>query len=180
MKSIIVTKLDAARRQLEAAALLYFNDLDIVSVHTLAAAAYGIVEGVAQKKGRSTILQRDLFNYLSEDLVKEVRKAMRSPQNFFKHADRDPDQEIEFEPQFTEMLMLDAMATYGQLTGEKPILFVGFANWFGMQNPELFKTVPETRQMLAEIKRHFGAMSRKDFLEKHLARATTIRAKLGT
>jgi hypothetical protein len=105
---------------------------------------------------------------------------MRSPQNFFKHADRDPDGEIEFEPQFTEMLMLDAMATYGQLTGEQPILFGGFANWFGMQNPDWFKAVPETHRMLTEVSRHFGAMSRKAFLEKHLATATRIRSSPGT
>lgn len=37
MAPIIVTKIDAARRQLEVAVLLYFNDRDPLAIHTLAA-----------------------------------------------------------------------------------------------------------------------------------------------
>jgi hypothetical protein len=120
MATMIISKLDAARRQLETAALLYFNDRDVVSVHTLAAAAYEIVEPIAQKRGRSTLVQSSLLNLLPENLANEVRRAMRTPQNFFKHADRDPDATLELEPDFTELLLLDAMVTYAQITGEVP------------------------------------------------------------
>jgi len=39
-----ISKLDAAKRQLETAIRLYFNEADPVSVHTLAGAAHTISE----------------------------------------------------------------------------------------------------------------------------------------
>jgi hypothetical protein len=98
--TIIVGKLEVARRQLETAALLYFNDLDLVSVHALVAAAYKVVETIAKKRGRSTLTQRSILDFLTDDLVKEARQAMRSPQNFFKHADKDSEERFEFDPAF--------------------------------------------------------------------------------
>ena len=38
-----VTEIDAARRQLETAVVLYFREEDPVSIHTLACAAYEIL-----------------------------------------------------------------------------------------------------------------------------------------
>lgn len=42
-KKIQVTKLDAVRRQLETAVILWFHDGDPVSIHTLTGAAYQII-----------------------------------------------------------------------------------------------------------------------------------------
>jgi len=175
MATIIVGKLDAARRQLETAALLYFNDLDLVSVHALAAAAYEVVETIAKKRGRSTLIQRSLLDFLTDDLVKEARKAIRSPQNFFKHADKDPDEQFELDPAFTEYLMLDAMATYAQITGETPVLFNAFSVWFILQKPKGLNFAPDVQETFARAKKKFGAMSRQEFLKRYLTEAATIK-----
>ena len=168
MALIMIDKLDAARRQLETAALLYFNDQDIVSIHTLTAAAYEIVESLAQRRGRSTLAQSSLLKLLSDDLAKEVRSAMRVPQNFLKHADRDPDAQLEFEPDFTEFLLLDAMSTYAQITGEIPRLFDVFSKWFAIQKPHSLNLGPDEKRTLLEAHKNFGAMSRSAFLKKSL------------
>ena len=52
-QTIIVAKLDAAKRQLETAIRLYFSNGDPISIHTLAGAAYNIVWDVNKKRGGS-------------------------------------------------------------------------------------------------------------------------------
>ncbi len=49
--TIRVSKLNAARRQLNCALELWFSDKDEVSVHTLAAAAHQIIYDISKKKG---------------------------------------------------------------------------------------------------------------------------------
>ena len=46
-----LTKLDAARRQLETAVRLYFHEGDPVSTHTLAAAAYNVLRALNKRQG---------------------------------------------------------------------------------------------------------------------------------
>ena len=53
---IRVSKLDAARRQPDAAIKLWFADGDEVSVHTLAAAAHQTIHDINQKKGGGELL----------------------------------------------------------------------------------------------------------------------------
>jgi hypothetical protein len=49
-EEIAVDKWDAARRQLETAITLFFNDGNVVSQHTLVMAAHGILYDLAQKR----------------------------------------------------------------------------------------------------------------------------------
>jgi hypothetical protein len=47
---LTITKLEAARRQLGTAIVLWFNDDDPVSIHTLVCAAYEIVHTLTKKR----------------------------------------------------------------------------------------------------------------------------------
>jgi argininosuccinate synthase len=49
MTSIIVTKIEAARRQLNTAIELWFNDGDPVSIHTLASSAHQIIHDLNRR-----------------------------------------------------------------------------------------------------------------------------------
>lgn len=85
-----VTKLDAARRQLDTSIRLLFEQADAVSVHTLAYAAFGILKGVAEHRKETRILAS------AEALAAAEKdgnfwKGFSRAGNFFKHADRDPD-----------------------------------------------------------------------------------------
>jgi hypothetical protein len=40
---------------------------------------------------------------------------MRSPQNYFKHADKDPNTVFEFEPELAEIMLIRTCAAYGSL-----------------------------------------------------------------
>ena len=87
--SLKITKLDAAKRQLESAILLYFNGGDPVSIHTLSAAAYNIVRDINSSR-TGEMMVKDLWKFLSADLAKEFKQHINKAEKFFKHADKDP------------------------------------------------------------------------------------------
>jgi hypothetical protein len=144
-----VSKTDAAKRQLEAAIRLWFFDGDPVSIHTLAAAAHQLVHDLGKARGMGTIL-RDLPDVRPE-FKKEMRAAIASDENFFKHADRDPEALLDFKPVTTTYMLGDAVFTYEALTSERPPVLRAFQMWMMIQNPELIKK--ELREhWLAQLK----------------------------
>ena len=50
--SVLINKLEAARRQLDAAIRLTFSNEDALAIHTLAAAAYRIVRDILHRRGQ--------------------------------------------------------------------------------------------------------------------------------
>jgi hypothetical protein len=104
-----LTKLDAAQRQLRTAITLWFTDGDPVSAHALAFAAYEVLHTLSKKRNK---YRRDLL--FDSDLIKDEFRSqwnMKLKQNayFFKHADRDPEAEIEFNPESTWGFVLYAV-----------------------------------------------------------------------
>ena len=88
-KNIKISKLDAAKRQLESAILLYFNDSDPVSIHTLAGAAHGILADLNKKGGGHPMILSDFL--IKDDFKQDFRKKLSEAKNHFKHANQDPD-----------------------------------------------------------------------------------------
>lgn len=84
-----VTKLDAARRQLETAICLLFEQADAVSIHTLAHAAFGILKDVAEHQGIDRVLQA-ADKVAASTSKKEFWNGFNKSGNFFKHGDKDP------------------------------------------------------------------------------------------
>jgi hypothetical protein len=82
--TLSVTDLEAAERQLRTALQLYFEDRDPVSVHTLLAAAAGIIDRHCKRRGIES--GRDaLKKIIKPERWKEVEAQLRKAQNFFKH-----------------------------------------------------------------------------------------------
>src|SRR5258706_10252895 len=85
-----VTKLDAARRQLETAIRLLFEQGDAVSVHTLAHASFGILKDVAAHRSKRTpVLGETAITAALDDPT--FKKGFNRAGNFFKHGSKDPD-----------------------------------------------------------------------------------------
>jgi hypothetical protein len=115
---IIISKLDAARRQLRTAITLWFAEGDPVSIHTLVHAAYEIIEIVSKQRnpGRRDLLFDSLL--VKDEYRKEWRDFIRRPGNFFKHASKDGNDVIEFRPVSSELFIL--FAIFGvKLCGER-------------------------------------------------------------
>ena len=154
-----LSKLDAAKRQLETALALYFNRADPVSVHTLAAAAYNVLSALNAKRGGSPMM-KDLTGLLDTAEAKAVQRSLNEAENFFKHADRDSDGLLKFNPQYSEVLLLEACEKYMQLTGEHVPLMAAFKAWFIVNHPNAFRLPPEYEHVLESVVNNDAAKDR--------------------
>jgi len=150
-RSLTVSKLDAAKRQLEAFVRLYFNSGDPVAMHTLAGAAFGIVRDLNEKRGGEPMLRERIFENVKPEHHKMLREKLNEAQNFFKHADRDHADVLEFNPDLSEFVAMDACAKYSQLTGEIPPLFQVFNGWMMLTHQDIFTLPDEQRRQLKDI-----------------------------
>lgn len=132
-----IQKLEAARRNLAAAVHLFFERGDPIAVHTLAAAAQGVIRDVAKSRG----LTRASILHDHPDIPATARKQwisiLNAPRNFFKHADKDPDGTLEFDEKENETLLLDACLTFTELSDEGQSEASVYLGWFTTANPTL-------------------------------------------
>src|SRR2546429_9251275 len=99
IQKIPITKLDAAERQLREATMLLFEGRDPIAIHTLASAASQVTADLLEAKGLKSILRSG--GMIKAERRREVLKVMASPENFFKHAERDASKTLEVNPEFT-------------------------------------------------------------------------------
>jgi hypothetical protein len=145
-----VAKLDAAKRQLETAIRLYFASADPVSIHTLTAAAYQLLLDLNKKAGGEPMFMKQGFLALFRpDQRKAVTSALNAPENFFKHADNDPDGTYTLRTGLTELFMLDAVETYQALTGELFAPFGVFKAWFMHEAGKQY-VLPQQQEVLRQ------------------------------
>ncbi|MGH8771983.1 MAG: hypothetical protein ACREV2_12510, partial [Burkholderiales bacterium] len=154
-KSLTISKLDAAKRQLETVIRMYFNSGDPVAMHTLAAAGFNVIRDLNKKRGGGPMLQDKMFEYVKPEHHKLLREKMSEAQNFFKHADRDHEATLEFNPDSTEFLTLDACYKYAELTGEFPPLFQIYSGWMMITHKEIFTLPDEQRRKLEAAAKTF-------------------------
>jgi len=151
-----ITKLEAARRELATAIRLYFEDGDIVSIHTLAAASHQVIHDVNTQRGKVTML-------FDSEVIKDEFRAkavglLRQDSNFLKHADRDPDGILDLAPEKSESLVVFSLLGLGSLDIPLSDLESAFLAWFSLRHPEF---------LTAEGRKHF-----------HIADTEEIRADL--
>jgi len=159
-----ITKLDAARRQMETAVQLYAADGEPVSIHTLTCATREVLSDVAKARGAGPQFIPDSgAEYIRPEKLKDARAIIREPQNFFKHAKDDPDGVLEFPPGATELLLFEACLSYQRLTGETRPWLVTFSIWITLQNPDLFRMPEHASSRLAQLAPAFLAKGRSGF-----------------
>jgi len=115
---IIVNKEVAARGQLHMAIAIWFEYGDPVSIHTLAAAAQGILEGLVGSKHKLTHMRQWLTK-----LRPHVQRIVRDPQNYFKHSWRDTKAEKAakpYQPYIGDIIIADACLLHQDLFGLTP------------------------------------------------------------
>ena len=144
-----ITKQEAAKRQLKTAIRLFFENADSVSVHSLTAAAHGVLRDLLTHGGKGSFIKDNPA--LRPNRKKEYLQIINEAQNFFKHADKDPTTTLEFKPQTTEFFIFDACLMYNLLTGRHLGAGMLFLVWFYIQNPKLL--IPGT-----PLSNHLDAM----------------------
>lgn len=132
-----ITKPEAARRHLDAAIRLFFEGRDALAVHTLAAAAQGILRDIARATGaeHQSILQD--HPQIPPERRREWISAINAPRNFFKHADNDPNGVLEFDAAKNEYLLLDAVLLYGTVVNDYLSSASVYIGWYTTKNSNL-------------------------------------------
>lgn len=138
-KSITISKLDAVKRQLETAIHLYFLSRDPVAIHTLASAAHKIITDLNKHRGGSpTLNEKMLSTRVKPGCEKEAYRLLHNAENFFKHADKDPEGTIKFNPDASEVILWESCIKYTELTGEQTPTMQTMNGWFLLSHPEVF------------------------------------------
>jgi hypothetical protein len=166
--TIKLSKLDAAHRQLRTAIALWFDGGNSVSVHTLAFAAYEIFHSVSEHRDP---YRRDLIFdtfVIKDEYRREWNAHVRRHANFIKHADRDAEATIDFDPELSEMFIL--YATVGrQLCGEEQSEEESaFLWWFQINRPQML--TEQGRNFVADripvdYLQHIRALTKNQFLK---------------
>jgi hypothetical protein len=106
----LISKIQAAQRQLDIAIELYLHEYDLLSVHTLAWAAFSILVSYDEVTNAGGVWARAIRDRPCE----HTRKLA----NFLKHADRDSLEQIEeLTDGYTCNLLLEGCKLYYELTG---------------------------------------------------------------
>ncbi|MES5483847.1 hypothetical protein QMZ05_13930 [Bradyrhizobium sp. INPA03-11B] len=107
-----ISKIEAAQRQLDTAIELYLHEFDLLSIHTLAWAAFSILVSYDKATNAGGVWAKHVRENPSEDARKMA--------NFLKHADRDPLEHLgELTDEYTHHLLLEGCKLYFELTNTR-------------------------------------------------------------
>jgi len=173
----VVTKVDAARRQLATAIELFFEGADAVAIRTLVGAAHEILRTLVKRKGKGSILAENPL--YTPELRAKVLKGIKRPYNFFKHADKDPDARIRFRPELTEALLFDAILMYQELDGPRLREANFFVPYFLLKHAEDLEGWPLADD-LSRMKSEEGGEADKGAFLLLLRKARATEGKNGT
>jgi hypothetical protein len=137
--SITITKLDAARSQIDTAIELWFMDRDPASIHTLACAGLDVINALGAPLG-------ELAMRYDPSRFKEWLPIVAEIRNFFKHADRNPEGTLEFKPSTNNHLLADCVDTFHRVTGSQTVTMRVFWSYFTLHNTQYF--APATVEQL--------------------------------
>jgi hypothetical protein len=143
-----LSKEEVAVRQLDTAIGLLFDGGDVVSVHTLACAAANVLRDILRASGGETWQDAIISTY--PGMEREIRQTLVRAQNFFKHADRDPEDALDFDEKSNDETIIVATLEYGDLlrvgaaSGRTKITIPMsiFQMWYFAKDPRLLLASP--------------------------------------
>jgi hypothetical protein len=160
---IALSKIDAARREINAAIRMYFADEDPVAIHAVMAGGMQIVSDLGQKQGMALGFEMGM-EYIRKEKRKDMRNLMRALQNHIKHAQKPGDEIViyEFRPAVLEMDLLLAGQSYFTLT-KVNTPEIGMMNvWIALRYPEILTPDAMTLFSMDDYIKKFGKPSDKD------------------
>lgn len=131
-----LTKLEAARRQIESAIWLWFVGDDHVSVHALSASAHRLLVELAVL--RETVAWPSSGAYMPGPTARTSRVDPEDPVRFFNRAKKA--EACEVSEQWTETYLFDAVMAYSSLVDDRSAsaLMSIFVLRLGVQRQDLF------------------------------------------
>jgi hypothetical protein len=132
-----ITKLEAARRQIDFAIEHHFAEADPFVIHTVISAAFGILRPLAERHG-NVRAHRAFADIIRPGKEQEFWGYVNRASNFLKHADRDPDASLEdVREEINDSAIFVALAYYADLAGRLSRPMSVFQVWHAVLHPEL-------------------------------------------
>jgi hypothetical protein len=149
-----LSKLDAATRQLHLAIDLYFREVDPLGVHTLVGAAHGLLTHlIVHKRRRKDAVAQT--SHIQPDRIRFVSRMVTEAKNLLKLADLDQENILQFDSNWTDFLLLEAIALHIELTGDvsRPNSF--FLLWVSAKYPDVLSLDDIVGKGISELRRIF-------------------------
>lgn len=160
-----ISKLEVAKRHLDEGIRLFFEGRDSLIIHTLTAAAQGILRDVARATGAQHLSILHDHPHIPPEHRKDWINAINAPRNFFKHADNDPYGMLEFDETLNETLLLDAVLLYGTVAQKYLSAANVYMGWFTTKNPGLRGAISENQIGDYCVRNGISPNDKKRFLE---------------
>lgn len=169
----MITKIQAAEHQLDTAIRLFFENIDHLSSYTLAAASREITDDLCEKNVHELFQQEvarlgdssevrlshreEIKLFIKEEYYEDAMKFFRKRQNFLKHADKDPDGQMdELNASELAFVILFAGKNFSLLEKRITPALSTFLHWFGAAEPSILKqpdgTHPETYKLIEGLR----------------------------
>lgn len=137
-EEIKIDRRTAIRAEIDAA-IRALSSGDYVPAHVLAFAAKGQLRGIAKSR-RIETFDDEAELYIVPKYVSLWRKAVNSSYNFFKHANDDPDLELNgFRPETTVIGIFTAVVNYGLVYRKRSFLMTIMFAWALSRHPNFAK-----------------------------------------
>ncbi|WP_186020350.1 hypothetical protein [Burkholderia gladioli] len=166
---LVISKSDAAERQLRTAIWLWFHDFDPVPIHGLASASVKVLWMLHKKHktGHKTI-REEVIDRARPEYQRSFIDMLNETENFIKHADRDPFGFHTFNPESTIFVLLDGVRSLSAFNGSYPLESRAFMTWFLINRPGIIdlSDTPQ-HEIAAKQARDFRAISKPEFY-KHV------------
>jgi hypothetical protein len=167
---LVISKAEAAERQLRTAIWLWFHDFDPVPIHGLASAALKVLWKLHErhKTGHKTI-RNEVIERVKSEYQLDFIEMLNETENFIKHADRDPFGFHAFNPEMTVFILIDCVRALSALNGSFPVECKAFQAWFLINRPSLLD-LSSTPEWDAAVKaaRTNAVTSKPDFYKYFL------------
>jgi hypothetical protein len=165
-----VTKLDAAKRQVEQALALFFSDGDPVAIHTLLFASVEIIDGLYKRKTK-----KRLFFGNAAMVESGVTPTVKHWGAFFKHGrEWELDRTLAFNPDSNLVLFSACIEGLDGLGEERSELAIALSLWLGVHHPDM---VSAESLPIGKDRRALRGISKKHFLESFRYSARRDRAR---
>jgi len=172
MSKIKINKMDAARRQIDAAIRMTFADEDPVAIHSVISAGNRIVRDLCAKRGDIKSYLR-FTDWIRDGCEKQFWQAFNASANFIKHADEDEsDAILDLDDEASDFLIVFASKWYRDLGNPASREMNTFVMWWaaqhdGMVNPEVISHFERAgiSKSFGELKRILAVFDRKDRLK---------------
>ena len=150
-----INKIEAARRQIDTAIRLLFDNEDPTAIHTLSMAGFRILRDLAKKQNSN--ISKSVQSMIKPGMEGKFWGSIQSFANYFKHAEKDPDAIINNIPEeVNDPILFLASLYYKDLGYQFTPEMLALIGWYSAIHPDLIqKYAPDNFQAQVNAVRGF-------------------------